>query len=342
MTTLFSTDTLAGIVQDLRVPASGLAAAYFTTMQESETEEIHFDVDNKPRRMAPFVSPLVAGKVVQSRGFQSTTFKPAYIKDKRTFTPTRAIKRAMGERIGGGDYSPEQRMQILLVQDLMDQLEMVERRMEWMAAQVLFAGAVTITGDQYPAALVDFGRAAGNTVVKTSGNYWSDSSVNPLNDLQDWSDAMVKATGVALTEVTMTVDVWKVFRSNAEVKTRLDRWRGNSSMQADAHQREGRVFQGMVDQFAIYTYSGWYVDPTTGAETPFLPAGTVLGTAGAEFVEGVRHFGAILDVAVLRAMAYFVKSWEEQDPSVRYLMLQSAPLLVPYRPNATMRAKVLA
>jgi hypothetical protein len=38
---------------------------------------------------------------------------------------------------------------------------------------------------------------------------------------------------------------------------------------------------------------------------------------------------------------YFVKSWTEEDPSVRFLMLQSAPLVFPTRPNASFKAKVL-
>jgi hypothetical protein len=90
----------------------------------------------------------------------------------------------------------------------------------------------------------------------------------------------------------------------------------------------------------VYTYSGWAIDPVTGVEVAHLPAGTVIGCAGQNFVEGVRHHGAILDVDCLQAMAYFTKSWTEEDPSMRYMLMQSAPLLVPYRVNATFRATV--
>lgn len=340
MADLFSTNTLTAIVQDLRVPAAGFAQRYFGQVQTFDTEEIHFDVDNKPRRIAPFVSPLVGGKIVKSRGFQTSTFKPAYVKDKRVFHPARSLKRAMGERIGGGGMSPAERQQVLLVQDLQDQLEMLERRLEWMAAQALLNGSVTVVGDDYPSVLVDFGRNANNTVVKTAGNKWSDSGINPLDDLQDWSDQMIKLCGVAMTDVTMTVDVWKVFRKNSFVATRLDRLRGTSTIQQDAPAKEGLIYQGTIDGFNIYTYSGWYVDPITGTETAYLPAGTVIGCAG-DAVEGVRNYGAILDNDSLKPEPYFVKSWLENDPSMRYLLMQSAPLLVPERVNATFRATVL-
>lgn len=341
MPDLFSTDTMMEIVRDLRTPAIGLAAAKFNRVIEHESEEVHFDIENKGRRLAPLVSPLVAGKVMKSRGYRTDSLKPAYIKDKRNFEPNRALKRVMGERIGGAQLTPAQRREILLVQDMTDQLEMLERRMEWMACQALRDGAITLSGEEYQTVVVDFGRPAEHTVVKTSGNKWGDAGINPLDDLQDWSDLMLKNSGVAMTDVDMTVDVWKVFRKHSEVKSRLDAYRGNSTLQPDAKQKEGRVFMGVVDNFNIYTYSGWYEDPTSGVTTPFLPGGTVIGTGGDDAVDGVRHHGAIMDHESLMAEAYFVKSWTENDPSVRVLLMQSAPLLVPHRVTATFRATVL-
>jgi hypothetical protein len=38
---------------------------------------VAIDVDVGLRRMAPFVSPLVEGKMVESRKYQTNTFKPA-------------------------------------------------------------------------------------------------------------------------------------------------------------------------------------------------------------------------------------------------------------------------
>jgi hypothetical protein len=42
----------------------------------------------------------------------------------------------------------------------------------------------------------------------------------------------------------------------------------------------------------------------------------------------------------MQAMPYFAKSWIEKDPSARVLLMQSAPLPVPYRINASMAATV--
>jgi hypothetical protein len=110
---IFSTNVLVGVVQSLIRPPSFFLDRFFPTIQQENTEEIHFDLDNGKRRIAPFVSPLVAGKIVESRGFTAKTFRPAYVKDKRVFDTSRPLRRAMGEQIGGS-LSPEQRIQATL------------------------------------------------------------------------------------------------------------------------------------------------------------------------------------------------------------------------------------
>jgi len=140
------------------------------------------------------------------------------------------------------------------------------------------------------------------------------------------------------------VDVWAVFRAHPDVQARLNLFRtvgGPPSMSLEAQSiSEGGAFMGTIDGFNIYVYSAWYVDPADSVEKPILPAGTVLMVSPA--LEGVRAYGAIRDEENgMQAVPYFVKSWIEPDPSVRFVMLQSAPLVVPYRPNASFKAKVL-
>jgi hypothetical protein len=146
-----------------------------------------------------------------------------------------------------------------------------------------------------------------------------------------------------LSDVVMSTDAWAAFRSNASVNN----WVTNSralttppSLSMDQAITEGGVYMGTVDVFNIYVYAGWYVDPADGVEKPIIPNGTVILTSPQ--LQGVRAYGAIRDEeAGLQALPYFVKSWIEPDPSVRFIMLQSAPLLVPYRPNCSVKARVL-
>jgi len=338
---LFTTDVLTRIVISLKGSTQFLLDRYFGTTQAETTEEIHFDVMDGARRIAPFVSPLVEGQIVETLGFRTGTFKPAYVKDKRVFDMNRPLKRWAGEPIGGNS-SPQERLRAMVARDMDDQITMLNRRMEVMAGEVLTTGKSTISGDKYPTQVIDFGRAAGNTV--TAGTLWSAAGSHPLIDLQNWSQISLQSTGVFMTDVIMTVDVWAVFRDHADIQARLNLNRAIGappSLQLAAEvPSEGGHFMGVIDGFNVFVYASWYIDPADGVEKAVVPTTTVLMVSPQ--LEGVRAFGAIRDEeAGLQATPYYVKSWTEPDPSVRFLMLQSAPLVFPYRPNASFKAKVL-
>ena len=177
----------------------------------------------------------------------------------------------------------------------------------------------------------------------TASPLWSAATPPILNNLQDWAQVVLEDTGVFPNDVIMTVDVWKVFRADAGVTSVLNIFRKYTelpSVMPMAQVTEGGVQMGNLEGFNIWVYSGWYVDPSTGNEVPILPAGTVILCSPT--LEGVQAYGAIRDEEIgLQPVPYYVKSWIQYDPSVRYVMLQSAPIMVPFRPNASFMAKVL-
>src|SRR5215467_9192116 len=170
MADLFSTDTLNRVVASLLGEPQFLLDRFFPIVQSETTEEIHFDTMDGKRRISPFVSPLVEGQIVASLNFKTSTFKPAYVKDKRVFDMNRPLKRSAGEQIGG-TLSPAERLRALVARDMQDQLDMINRRLEVMAGEVLCTGKSTISGDKYPTVVLDFGRAPGNTF--TASVLWS-------------------------------------------------------------------------------------------------------------------------------------------------------------------------
>lgn len=96
---------------------------------------------------------------------------------------------------------------------------------------------------------------------------------------------------------------------------------------------------GTINGFNIFVYSSWYVDDT-GIEKPIFHDKTVVMSSSA--MQGIRAFGAIRDdEAGYQALPYYPKSWTDPDPSLRYLLMQSAPLLVPQVANGSLSAAVL-
>ena len=339
---IFATQTLRKVVRSLDVPSTFLLGLFFPTITEHNTEEILFDTTDGKPRLTPFVAPEKEGKVVQSKGHKTDMFKPAYIKDKRVFKPGQALKRAIGENFGS-DLSPEERRAITLREQLTDMMEMKQRRMEWMAAQAVLNGQVTVSGEDYPTTVVNFGRDSALSKTLTTTARWGESGVSPVDDLEGWIDEMHDTGGASASIIVVDTKALNYLKADPKFKDAIDTRRGGES-NADL----GLVVRGQGDNKArfigrlgdveIWKYQELYLDES-GTQQKLIPDNTVL-IANPQQVEGEQAYGAILDEDVLVPLSEHVKSWVQQDPSVRYVLLQSAPLTVPYRPNATMRITV--
>lgn len=341
---IFGTHVLNKTVEQLNSSASFLLDTFFGQVQTEDSEEIHFDIDKSKPRLAPFVSPLVAGKVVANEGYETKSFKPAYVKDKRRFDPNAPLKRTIGEKIGGV-LSPMQRREAALNKSLRNQLENLGRREEVMASEALRTGKVTVQGEDYPTVVVDFQRDAALTLALTAGNKWGDTGVDALDDLEDWAALVQDKSGAAATTVVFDPKAWRTFKATDSVEKLLDirRITGDPTLAlgpiAFGQANEKARYVGSIGDFSFFVYNDVYVDDA-GATQKVLPDNTVLLGSRMQ-LEGTRCYGAIQDEkANYTAQRYFSKSWLEEDPAVRWLLMQSAPLVVPYRPNASFCATV--
>ena len=344
---IYSTAVLNRVVRELDKSQSFLLDMFYPEVQESEDEFIYFDVERIRPRITPLVAAHMPGKVVEEEGYTTHSFRPAYAKDKRPLRPKGALKRAIGEAIGG-NLSPAERQRRRLLQSMQNQLDMLTRREEVMASEGLRTGKVTVSGEGYATQIVDFGRESTFTFTLTNNDRWTinHADSNPMEDLETWAAMPTSKGGGAITDYVMSPDAWRAARKRLierdEARTLLDFQRsGNSAVEMGPlaygpSTKARRV--GQVGTFTIWTYDDVYEDDA-GVEQHMMPSGTVIG--GSRDVEGTRAYGVIEDEeANFSSSRYFAKSWLEHDPSLRWLLLQSAPLMVPYRPNATVCATV--
>lgn len=337
----YDTATLVRVVRDLRQPSPQfLLRTFFPNVIEYDTEEVSIDVLVGRRRLAPFCSPLVQGQVVQSQGFSTNSFKPAYIKDKRVLDPRRPIRRAAGERLGGA-LTPVEREQANMVFELEDQINMINRRLEWMAANALNNGSITVTGEGFPTTVVNFNRAAGLTIALAGASRWGQAGISPSANIESWSTTVLQESGAPVTDLVFTPGAWAQFVADPVVQRSIEYPRsGGSTIDLGGGRMTGGQYKGNWGSYRLWLYNDWFVDPADNTEKPMLTDGTVLfGSAG---LEGTQAFGAIIDPEfAYGAMAYAPKSWVEKDPGRRFMMMQSAPLVIPTRVNAAGRALVL-
>ena len=220
---------------------------------------------------------------------------------------------------------------------LANQLDCLTRREEVIAAEVLRTGRITVEGDGYPAVTVDFGRDPSFTKVLTGNNTWDNDGVNILDNLEDWAGNVQTKSGVVANSVILDPLAWKLFRANSYVQKYLDYRRGtNNTLNIDPIilGNDKARYVGNIGDFEVWVYNDIYVE--NNVEKKILPDNTVL-LGSRSGTEGVRCYGAIKDEqANFQSNRYFTKSWLENDPAIRWILMQSAPLIVPYRPNATM------
>ena len=342
-----TTAKLVQVVPNLKRPSKFLLDKFFPNIVEADTEKIAIDVQIGVRRMAPFVSPLVEGKLVEQLGQRTDLFQPAYIKDKRAPDLRRPVRRMIGERIGG-EISAAEREMINLQYEMEDQIDMIDRRLEWMASSVLSTGMVTVAGEGYDTAVVDFGRDGRLTIALTGSDRWGQTlnadgrDTNIVGQLTTWQALVLRLSGGGTTDIVFTNKSWGLFLRAEGVQgaiyyPTLAPGSGNV-IQPGTMVERGGVFMGRWGQYNLWLYNDWYVDDN-GYEQPMLPDGYIL-MSGPDMM-GTRAFGMIIDPKFnYQPMAYAPKTWVTDDPAQRLLMMQSSPLVIPSRVNAAVAVKV--
>lgn len=350
--TLYDTHTLLGVMRDndMMMPPSNywLALAFPNTVQFDD-EYIDFSRISENRKIAPLVVPTAQGVPIYSAAEKHTRVKPAYVKPKDPVTASRVITRAagFGELNSGPAMSPMQRYNAIIADILRQHRRAIERRWEWLAAQATIYASVTLEDERYPRTVIDFERNADQDITLGSSNRWGDSGVSILSDIESWKKLARRAKhGGPLNRITVGVEAWEVMRADQEIRDLL-KTDYRPSQQGGLDMNLG-VLEGLDVELVgklngtteVYVYSDYYEDEN-GNVVEFMDPRDIVMTG--PNVAGVQCFAAIQDVAAnFQPLSIFPKMWPEHDPSATFVMSQSAPLMVPLRPNATLRARVIA
>lgn len=343
---IYSTAVLTRTINRLDMqPPLFYRSTFWRTVQTSENERIYFDVTKMIPRIAPFVAAHLPGKLVEEAGYDTYDFKPAYVKPKRRLDPKGSIKRQPGEAIGGS-LSPAERQTRRLNAGVQEMALLLERREEVMISEFLRTGKITVSGDGFPTVVVDLKRDATLTVTLLANDRWSvvHADSNPLNDLETMSGTS-QGLGAGVTPViVMEPKAWDLFIARLKERAELpplfqyDR-SSQSRIELAPGLGEKVQFKGQIGNYEFWTYQDVYLDDA-GASQKIMPDYTVIGL-GPTNLEGTRCYGVIEDEeSGLVAEELFLKTWLDKDPGNRWLLGQSAPLPVAYRPNASWCLKV--
>lgn len=317
---------------------------FFPGVISSQSEEIALDkVSDNYKRLAPFVAPNVQGRVMKKDGYTTVSFRPAYVKPKDVVDPSLDLLRQPGEAFATGSLSLEQRRNAVIAYLLNRQRIIIDNRIEWMAAKAIIDGKVVVAGEDYPSVTVDFRRDATLTVTLAGGTKWDQVTATPAADVMALRRAIQNKSGAVANRVIFGANAYSNFYAKEiagkEASILNTNVRGsNTDVSFLRDGFEGVEFMGRYQGsngagFEIYVYTAKYEDDA-GVLQDMMDTNAVVLVA--PDVRGVQCYGAIRDKrAGFQSLKYFPKNWEVEDPSVEYVMTQSAPLPVPRQPDAT-------
>ena len=346
---LYNTRTMLEMLENRKPVRTFILDTFFNRPERTfNTEAVDIDIIKGRRRLAPFVNPKRQGKLVEKRGYISRTFKPAYVKPKMVTTIDEIFKRHPGSFI----YAPNSGPAIMAAQEMGRNFaeldEMITRREEWMAVQGLLTGEIPVKGEGVDVVL-GFHMEATHLPVLTGGDLWSaPTTATPLDDLKTWKRIVAKDSGISpsiaifgLGAIDAFMKCEQIIGTTGGVKGMFDIRRINIGQIDPQLLTNGVTYYGTLTELGldIYTYEEWYVDDVDEVEYALIPSNKVL--LGNPAARCEKLYGAIMDLGATAPVPRFPKTWEENDPSERIVMLQSAPLPAPLEIDAFLCAEVL-
>ena len=307
------------------------------------TETIGVDIVKGTQKLAPYIGKLSEADTSIRDNFTTKHFPTYNIALKR---PTNAIdmfKRAPGGNITyvGGPSDPSERAVALLQRDQAELANMVNRTIEKYAADALLNGEVVIkdaTGTTLDT--ISFGRSASHTVSVGSITAWDNGSAKIVKNIDDWAGLVAQDAGITATDIILGSDAANVFLEDSKVAKVLDTRNLNSGVvDLNLKANGGARFLGYIGGLRVWRYDE--VWNNNGVITPIMPAKKVLVIGDA--IRATVHYGLINDVKGGQfATKMFSKTWEQDDPSIQWLLVRSAPLPVVEQADGVVCATVLS
>lgn len=338
---MYKTRDMLRALEQMHVPGSFLLDTFVGGVETHTTDTIDIDIVKNGKKMAPFVSPVREGKVIERDKFQTRTHKLPYLKLKRPFTAQEALNRMPGDTVYSGGQTPLAMANRMMGKDLAELDQMFFRREEWMAAQMVQTGKVVVEGEGVSFE-IDVGMNPTHLPVLTGADLWSASTADIQNDLTTWADLIYDDSGVQPTDAILGRDASKAALRNESFIGALDRRRIDRGEIMIERLPKGVKYFGFDRESGLdlWGYTEKFYDEGTSSEKDLIdPKKVVVISRNLYFT---RHYGMIQNVETSFVGSRYPSNWTTKDPSVHWVALESAPAVILHQPDGVVCATVLA
>jgi hypothetical protein len=309
---------------------------FFPEVHTFATEKVDLDTIPNKVKIAPFCSPLIGGAIDRNQGFNTTSFKPGYVKSKHTVNSANSIKRRPGESFAG-TMSAGDRQIAIVMQNLENEEEAIAMREEWMATQMVVYGAYMVEGENIEEPYeISSGRRAENNITLLGAERWSQldfSNHDIVADIEEYAEAADSEIDI----MVLDPKSYSLLRKFKTFKDALETRRGSMSEIETTLKDLGKAvsFKGFLGDVGIWVVNEEYTD-RDGSTKKQLPNNVMI--LGHTAARGLRLYGAIQDLHAqhegLDQAERYAKDWTEgNDPAVRCTKTESAPAPYMATPN---------
>jgi len=314
-----------------------LRDTFFGGREFPPTAVVEFDFRRGRRKMAPFVAPLVGGKLMERSGFETRFFRAPRIAPVRALRVPDLEPRMFGETIYEGSTAADRAAE-LLAEDSIFLDDAITRREEWMCRQVMVNGSINVTADTGYAMNInylEYGVPPANTNNhETVAVKWdTQTGSDPLADLERARLNTIKFSGISPNVALFGNAAKAAFIANNQVKTYLDNRRYELGNIAPIIQDQAVVRFATVPGLECYSYAEYFEDD---AGTLFAMMPDPIVVLASTNVQNKIVYGAFTQLEDVKAKRYvtyqtsripFVYG-DEEDGNLFY-RLTSCPLPMP-------------
>lgn len=331
---IYKPTTLTKAIKRIENKNTGLLGLVFKRQAEHLTETISTDIDENLPEIAPLISDVEEGVVLKDKGFITKTITPAFIRIKKEINRAKALTRQVGQPIGQGKDNTI----ALKARALKQAKESAMLRLKVMAVQALFDGEINYSDNEGRTYNLDFQRDTRLNTTLIGVDSWTNTSVDITEQLEAWAGEIRAASGSNPNLLILDPKAWSKFRNNEKIRKNLDLRRGTESKIELACNTTGNViFVGSYGSVDIAVYSEQYTE--NGVSKPMLAENSAI-LLNIEDVVGVRHFGSLMTKKGLIQTDFLAKELYKEETSKLWAQLESRPILVPHRINATFACQV--
>lgn len=346
---IYEPRTMMGVVRKLPPVHTFFRSTFFSRERTFYTKTVDVDFKKGARKLAPFVSRMVGGKIVPNTGYETNTYTPPLIAPDKITTIDDILDRQAGESLYS-ERTPAQRAVIKMAEDFTELREMITRREEWMCAQALLTGKIPVIGDGV-SDVIDFNFTNKVDISADAKRKWKGGTANTkYEDLKTWHE-MVQKNGFTNCNVClMADDVATEFVKDTEIQKLLDTKNYELAVIKPSQKENNVTYMGTIHELGldIYKYNEWFLDdwtnPDDPQELPMVPSGTLMMASTA--AQYSMYYGAItiLDQKTGKFVTvegkYVPDTFIKKRPDLRFLSMQAAPIPVPHEVDSWMVAKV--